>query len=126
MSLSDTITSLGTSIINLVNTREPLAKPVNALAASGSITLTDNSVNKVTPTGNITFTLPTVTDTTKFHQILVQVNLSTVVTIGVGTTYYFNKTAPDLSAAGVYDLIFEYDNVNGYWVCGLLSKGSAA
>ena len=126
MSLSDTITSLGTSIINLVNTREPLAKPVNALAASGSITLTDNSVNKVTPTGNITFTLPTVTDTTKFHQILVQVNLSTVVTIGVGTTYYFNKTAPDLSAAGVYDLIFEYDNVNGYWVCGLLSKGAAS
>ena len=39
--------------------------------------------------------------------------------------YYFNKTAPDMSEAGVYNLIYEYDKANQYWVCGVLSKGSA-
>ena len=101
-------------------------KTVNTLATSGTISLTDNSINKITPTAAVTFTLPTVTDATTFHQILVQVNLSTVYTITVGTSYYFDNTAPDLSTAGVYNLIFEYDNTNGYWVVGCVSKGAAS
>ena len=87
-----------------------------------SITLTDNSINTLTPTGNTTFTLPTVTDTTIFHQILVQLNLSTVYTITLGTTTYFGGTAPDLSNVGNYNLIFEYDNALSAWVVGAVSK----
>lgn len=101
-------------------------KTVNTLATSGTISLTDNSINKITPTAAVTFTLPTVTDATTFHQILVQVNLSTVYTITVGTSYYFDNTAPDLSSTGVYNLIFEYDNANNYWVVGCVSKGAAS
>ena len=98
---------------------------VNTLATSGTIALVDNSVNKITPSAAVTFTLPSVSST-ELHQILVQVNLSTVYTITLGTTYYFNKTAPDLSAAGVYNLIFEYDAANSYWVVGCVSKGAAS
>lgn len=91
------------------------------LTTSGTLVLEDLSTNYVAPTGAITFSLPTITDNTKFHQILVQINMTGVVSIDVGTTYYFNKTAPDLSEAGTYDLIWEYDGA--HWVCGLLSKG---
>ena len=101
-------------------------KSLITLATSGTIALTDNSVNTITPSGAVTFTLPTVTDNTTFHQILVQVHLSTVYTITLGTSYYFNKTAPDLSAIGEYNLIFEYDKANQYWVVGCIAKGGAS
>ena len=43
----------------------------------------------------------------------------------VGTTYYINKKAPNLSATGNYNLIWEWDKACSKWVCGLLSKGEA-
>ena len=98
-------------------------QPITTLSGT-SITLADNSVNTLEPTGNITFTLPTVTDTTVFHQILVQLNLSTVYTIDLGTTTYFGGTAPDLSATGNYNLIYEYDNALSAWVVGSISKAA--
>ena len=100
--------------------------PINELATSGSITLSDNSINSITPSGNITFTLPTITDNTVFHEIMIQINLSTVYTIDYGTTYYFNKTAPDLSSAGTYNLYYEYDKATQQWYCGALSKGTVS
>ncbi len=109
-----------------ISGKEDINKAMTTLSSSGTIALTDNSVNKITPSGAVTFTLPSISDLTKYHQILVQVNLSSVVSISVGTTRYFNKTAPDLSEAGVYNLIYEYDNANGYWVCGAISKGVAS
>lgn len=101
-------------------------KTINTPATSGTITLTDNSINSITPSGNITFTLPTIADNTVFHEIMVQINLSTVYTIDVGTTYYFNKTAPDLSTAGTYNLYYEYDKATQQWYCGALSKGTVS
>lgn len=111
-----------TSILGSGNI-DTLSQPVTVLSGT-SITLADNSINTLTPTGNTTFTLPTVTDTTVFHQILVQLNLSTVYTIDLGTTTYFNSEAPDLSAIGNYNLIFEYDNALSAWVVGCLGKGA--
>lgn len=102
--------------------------PMNTLASSGTITLSDNTVNSIVPSGNVTFTLPTIADISVFHQILVQVDLTTLVTFDLGlgaTPHYFNKVAPDLSATGTYNLIYEYDNDNGYWVCGCIPKGVA-
>ena len=69
--------------------------------------------------------LPTITDNEEFHQILVQVTLLNIYSIDVGTTYFFNSTEPDLSNAGIYDIIFEYDKENNCWVCGVLEKGVA-
>lgn len=103
-------------------------KTINVLSTSGTIALTDNSINTITPSGNITFTLPTVTDNTVFHQILVQVNMSTVYTIDLGLgqfPHYFNGKTPDLSDVGMYNLYFEYDKANQYWVAGELVKSEA-
>jgi hypothetical protein len=109
-----------------ISGKEDILKTVNVLSTSGTITLSDNSINTITPSAAVTFSLPTVTDNTKFHQILVQVNLSTVYTLTLGTSYYFNSTAPDMSNAGIYNLIFEYDKANSYWVAGVISKGASA
>ena len=98
---------------------------VELLSGSGTLTLEDNKLYKLTSSGSTTFSLPTITDTTKFHQIMVQLKMSSVVTINVGTSYYFNSKAPDLSKAGSYDLVWEYDNIDGYWVFGATSKGTA-
>lgn len=97
---------------------------VSTLDAAGTVALSDNTIYKISPTGSVTFTLPTVTDLTTFHQIFIQINMSTATTINLGTTYYFNNTAPDLSTAGTYNLYFEYDNTTGHWVCGCLPKGA--
>lgn len=98
---------------------------INTLGTSGTISLDDNSINKITPTGAVTFSLPGISSGT-FHQILVQVNMTTVYSITLGTSYYFNKTAPDMSAIEVYNLMFEYDDANNYWVVGCITKGAAS
>jgi hypothetical protein len=54
---------------------------------------------------------------------MVQVKLASVQTINLGTTYYFNKVKPDLSSAGLYNIRYEYDNIDGRWVVGSVSKG---
>ena len=86
-----------------------------------SFTLTDNRIHQVTATGNCTFTLPTITDTNKFHQILVLFNMASVYTINLGTTHYFYNNTPSMNYAGNYTLIFEYDGTN--WVVGAMFKG---
>ena len=98
--------------------------PIVTTNTYGTINLKTNCVYSVTSAGSISFALPSSVDNTEFNQILVQLNMPTVCTINVGTIYFFNKTAPDLSEAGAYDLIWEYDKANNYWVCGLLAKGS--
>jgi len=126
MALSDTISALGTSILNLVNTKVATAdaKEIISLSTSGAITLTNNSVHKVSAAGAITFTLPTGT-TTNFGQMLVELYLPSVYTITLGTSYYFGGKSPDMSAAGYYTIIYEYDAVRGGWVVGVLKKATA-
>lgn len=92
------------------------------LASSGTINLTTNSVNYINPTDAVTFVLPNVSADTKLNQILVQVNLSTVYSINVGTTHYFNGKSPQMSSTGMYDLIFEYDEAQNIWVVGCMRK----
>lgn len=121
-SYTDNAISGASSIYQLI------AQNMNTLAQSGTIALTDNSVNKTnTLLGNVVFTLPTITDYTKLHQIFVQIQQgSTVRSIDLGTTRYFNSTAPDLSEASkAYNIYWEFDNVTGYWVVGCIDKGTA-
>ena len=103
-----------------------IAQNMSSLSASGTIALSDNTINKISATGTVTFSLPSVSDLTKFHQIFVQLYMSSAQTINLGTTYYFSKTAPDMSAAGTYNIIYEYDNTASHWVVGVLSKGTAS
>ena len=125
--LSEFVDDLGSSPVHTHADKEDKEKAMTTLATSGTINLVDNSANTLNnPTGTITFSLPSVTDTSKLHQILVQLNMPTVRTINLGTTYFFNKQKPDLKTAGSYTLVYEYDNLLNHWVCGGASKGTEA
>lgn len=88
-------------------------------------TLEAGKVYSMTPTGNVTITLAEPDDASILNQIILQLNMTTLRTINVGTTYYINKKAPNLSTTGSYNLIWEWDKANSKWVCGLLTKGEA-
>lgn len=104
-------------------TNNTVDMPITTLATSGTINLADMSINRISTSGNVTFSLPTVTDNTKFHQILVQLSLSSAGhTITLGTSNYFYRIVPDFATAGKYDIIYEYDGSN--WVVGVIKKGT--
>ena len=120
--VKDCMTETATDVAQTLS----LYQTVNTLSTQGTISLTTNTINTITPDGAVEFVLPTITgdDTGKFHQILVQVNLSTVYDIDFGTTYFFDLIEPSLSAGGLYDVIYEYDNASNNWVCGSVYKGA--
>lgn len=128
-SLSNLSTLNKSGIVAAINEVNGNALPsVNILESSGTINLSDNSINAITLSDNVTFVLPAVSDNTKFHQILIQINMPTVYSVDLGlgaTPNYFDNTAPDLSISGVYNLLYEYDHENEYWVCGVITKGEA-
>lgn len=126
--LSDLQTTVKSSVVDAINEtvgsiNNLQNQPITTLETSGTIALSDNSINSITPTGNVTFTLPTITDNTVFHQILVQMNLSTVYTIDVGATNYFNYSILAFDEAGQYNIIYEYDSIAEHWVVGAIGKG---
>lgn len=111
------------------NTTLSVYQTVNTLATSGTVALTDNSINTIIPAGAVVFTLPAITggDASKFHQILVQLKLTdtSYVTADdnkLGTSKYFSSGKPIFDTTGDYNLIYEYDNINGVWVVGVVFK----
>lgn len=126
--LADLDTTDKTSIVNAINENvNRINQPITVLAASGTIALSDNSINSITPTASVTFTLPTVTDNTIFHQILVQAKLTNNVYISadrIGTSHYFYDESPTFAAIGAYNIVYEYDSVNNFWVVGSVYKGN--
>lgn len=107
---------------DILSTYQPKSMPVITLPSIGTIALSDNSINRITPTGSITFSLPQVVDNNVFHQILVQINLTTLQTIYLGTNCFLNAEIPDLSKTGFYNIIYEYNGTK--WTCGVLSMGN--
>jgi hypothetical protein len=65
--------------------------------------------------------LPSITNKTVFHQILVQLTMETVSTVYLGTSVYFDQQTPSMGTIGSYDLLYEYDGSN--WAVGCLKKG---
>lgn len=128
--LAELDTTDKTSIVNAINENVTrINQPVTVLATSGTIALSDNSINPITPTASVTFTLPTVTDNTIFHQILVQLNLTNTSYIDgtqLGTTHYFNMSTPAFPQTGNYNIYFEYDATDGNWYVGNIIKGVQA
>ena len=94
----------------------------NISSTSGTVSLLANNVYKMSLSGATTFSLTTPTNMAILNQIEVQINMSSVQTINLGTTRYFGGSAPDLSESGAYTLIYEYDTVNNVWVVGALRK----
>ena len=124
--LSSVNTTINNRIDGVDSTIDDLADITNptitTLSSSGIVYLSDNSINTIVPTGAITFVLPAISETNLFHQILIQVTLTTVYSINVGTEHFFNGKSPDLSTTGKYNLVFEYDKNNSVWVCGWMRK----
>ena len=97
--------------------------PITPLEYAETINLAIDHVYKLVATGNVTFVLPTVENSTTLPQILIQFKMDTVVTINLGTTSFFKKVAPDMSTAGIYNIIYEYDTNNNVWVVDAIAKG---
>lgn len=89
----------------------------------GTIALEADKMYTMTITGTTTFTLPTVTDMSKFHQIKLMIQVNATTTINWGTSYFFNKETPDIDSGNSYDVYYDYDNLLGQWVCGVIVKG---
>ena len=92
------------------------------LGSSGTQSLTNNRVHKITCTGNVTFSLPTGSNS-EFKEIVVLLYMSSAYTISLGTSVYFGGTTPSMSSAGYYTIIYEYDSVRSSWAVGVLKKG---
>lgn len=87
-----------------------------------NIPLKNNSVNFIEPNRKIVFELPEICDFPPvFSQIFVQLSLQNVQTIDLGTEYFFNNEIPDLSKPGLYDIIYEFNPMDGRWYCGVLT-----
>ena len=76
-----TISSINQAISSL---NSAVNKTITELPSSGTIELVDGSENVITPTGAVTFVLPSVSDTTIVHKITIELNLTTVVSINLG------------------------------------------
>lgn len=124
--LSDLDTTDKSSIVDAINeVVETQKQPITTMAAaSGTISLNDNTIYNIIPVANITFSLPTISNNNYYHQILIQLDLSTVYQLNLGTTYYFNGTEPSF-VSGHYDIIYSYDRSLNRWVCGAIYKGQA-
>ncbi|MFI3241222.1 MAG: phage tail protein [Alphaproteobacteria bacterium] len=117
---SDVNKPISTATQTVLDTKQVINLPITTLATSGTISLSDNSINRISPTATITFSLPSVSDHTYFHQILVQVYLSTTITINLGTSVYFSGEAPEFEA-GRYNIIYEHNGTD--WVVGAILVG---
>lgn len=113
-------TDTGVNLINSSTTSNEIS--ITTLSTSGTISLKDNSINRISASGTVTFSLPSATSA-KYHQILVQLTMSSVRTINLGTTRYFNGEAPDLSKAGLYNIFYEHNGT--YWTVGAIYKGTS-
>lgn len=115
------VTSLSNTVTNIQTTIGSIQNPTVVQLTGTTPTLTANKEHSIEITGNTTFTLPVITDATKFHQMLVLVDMPTAYTLNLGTSKYFYDSEPDMSSAGKYTLIYEYNGSN--WVVGAMFKG---
>ena len=92
----------------------------NILSTSGTITLTDNSANFLTLTGNGTVELPTVSSDDKSHTIVLIVEGSNY-TLDIGTAtgdkHLFNDITVDPTKT--YSVMFIYNKIENSWYYSL-------
>jgi len=121
--LTSSITNVNTTITETLS----IYQDINTLETSGEIELENNTVNSIIPTDEISFTLPTIEDNTKYNQILIQIKLDNTSYIdvdngGLDTDYYFNGIKPVFQYEGYYDIIYSYDSLKQKWCVGTIFK----
>ena len=120
-----TATSLATSLDAY---RPTIPMSVIASTTTTPILLTDNTGYAITATSDITLQPPVISDLTILHKIFIQLYMpeAHTVTLGDSSIAYFNKLAPSFATAGMYNIIYEYDNAAQVWVVGSMIKGTAS
>lgn len=105
-----------------LDSKEDINKSINTLTVvNGIVSPLSNTINKLTLNGDCEFVFPTITDNSKFYQILIQLTTNTTVAIDWNTTDFFGGDIPDIDI-GKYDVIAEYNGTN--WVVGIIEKGA--
>ena len=90
---------------------------------AGTIALEANKIYTMSISDNVVFSLPTSVNSIYFNQIKVMAKITGTPVITWGTTYFMNKSAPELEE-GAYDFYFDYDPNLAGWVVGAISKGA--
>lgn len=96
---------------------------VRITETSGTIALEVNKIYTMEISGVTIFSLPKTVNTAFFNQIKVMAKVNENPVINFGTSYYMNKSAPELEA-GCYDFYFDWDNHLAGWVVGAIVKGA--
>jgi len=112
--------------VEKVDTNKIEIQNLTELVSGNELTLEEDSIYYLELSQNVTFKLPEPEDTGIYHQILIQLTLTSVVTIDLGTTYFLNEETPDLSETGDYDIIFEFNPYYTKWFCGVIKKGGGS
>lgn len=90
---------------------------------SGTIALEVNKIYTMEISGVTIFSLPKTVNTAFFNQIKVMAKVNDNPVINFGTSFFMNKSAPELEA-GCYDFYFDWDNHLAGWVVGAIVKGA--
>lgn len=100
------------SLINTFQQQTP-----NILSRSGTISLTDNSANFLTLTGNGTISLPVVPADQYSHTISLVVKGGSR-SLGLGTTYHLYNNL-DIDTTKTYNVLYIYNKLDNHWYYSL-------
>lgn len=104
--------NLTQSAINTFQQQTP-----NILSAGGTISLTDNTANFLTLTGNGTISLPTVASDQYSHTISLVV-VGSNYSLGLGTTKHLYQPIT-IDTTKTYNIIYIYNKIDNSWYYGL-------
>lgn len=104
--------NLTQSAINTFQQQTP-----NILSSSGTISLTDNTANFLTLTGNGTISLPAVASDQYSHTISLVVAGSSR-SLGLGTTYHLYNNL-DIDTTQTYNVLYIYNKLDNRWYYSL-------
>ena len=89
----------------------------NILSADGTISLTDNTANFLTLTGNGTISLPAVASDQYSHTISLVVAGGSY-SLGLGTTYHLYNNL-DIDTTKTYNVLYVYNKLDRRWYYSL-------
>lgn len=104
--------NLTQSAINAFQQQTP-----NILSRSGTISLTDNTANFLTLTGNGTISLPAVASDQYSHTISLVVAGSSY-SLSLGTTYHLYNNL-DIDTTKTYNVLYIYNKLDNHWYYSL-------
>ena len=104
--------NLTQSAINTFQQQTP-----NILSTSGTISLTDNTANFLTLTGNGIISLPAVASDQYSHTISLVVDGGSY-SLGLGTTYHLYNNL-DIDTTKTYNVLYIYNKLDNHWYYSL-------